>query len=49
MVEEMGEIMRRPAYAQILNGGPLEDLQKGMELALGGGPVMKVLIDPTAT
>jgi 2-desacetyl-2-hydroxyethyl bacteriochlorophyllide A dehydrogenase len=27
---------------------PLEDLQKGLELALGGGPVMKVLIDPTA-
>jgi (R,R)-butanediol dehydrogenase/meso-butanediol dehydrogenase/diacetyl reductase len=25
---------------------PLEDLQKGMEEALGGGPVMKVLIDP---
>jgi hypothetical protein len=27
---------------------PLEDLQKGMELALGGGPVMKVLVDLTA-
>jgi hypothetical protein len=24
---------------------PLEDLQKGMEEALGGGPVMKVLVD----
>ena len=24
---------------------PLEDLQHGMEEALGGGPVMKVLID----
>jgi (R,R)-butanediol dehydrogenase / meso-butanediol dehydrogenase / diacetyl reductase len=24
---------------------PLEDLQRGMELALGGGPVMKVLVD----
>ena len=28
---------------------PLEDLQKGMEEALGGGPVMKVLIDPTSS
>jgi 2-desacetyl-2-hydroxyethyl bacteriochlorophyllide A dehydrogenase len=28
---------------------PLDALQKGMELALGGGPVMKVLIDPTAS
>jgi len=27
---------------------PLEDLQRGMELALGGGPVMKVLVDLTA-
>jgi len=27
---------------------PLEELQKGMELALGGGPVMKVLVDLTA-
>jgi (R,R)-butanediol dehydrogenase/meso-butanediol dehydrogenase/diacetyl reductase len=27
---------------------PLEDLQKGMEEALGGGPVMKVLVDLTA-
>src|SRR6266545_3731692 len=26
---------------------PLEDLQKGMEEALGGGPVMKVLVDLT--
>jgi threonine dehydrogenase-like Zn-dependent dehydrogenase len=25
---------------------PLEDLQKGMEEALAGGPVMKVLVDP---
>jgi (R,R)-butanediol dehydrogenase/meso-butanediol dehydrogenase/diacetyl reductase len=24
---------------------PLEDLQKGLEEALGGGPVMKVLVD----
>jgi hypothetical protein len=24
---------------------PLEDLQKGMEEALSGGPVMKVLVD----
>ena len=24
---------------------PLEDLQKGMEEALAGGPVMKVLVD----
>ena len=28
---------------------PLEELQRGMEEALGGGPVMKVLIDVTAT
>src|SRR5881397_4051212 len=27
---------------------PLEDLQKGIEEALGGGPVMKVLVDLTA-
>ena len=27
---------------------PLEALQEGMELALGGGPVMKVLVDLTA-
>jgi len=27
---------------------PLEDLQRGMEEALGGGPVMKVLVDLTA-
>jgi threonine dehydrogenase-like Zn-dependent dehydrogenase len=27
---------------------PLEALQQGMEDALGGGPVMKVLVDPTA-
>jgi hypothetical protein len=27
---------------------PLEDLQAGMELALGGDPVMKVLVDLTA-
>jgi 2-desacetyl-2-hydroxyethyl bacteriochlorophyllide A dehydrogenase len=27
---------------------PLEDLQQGFEVALGGGPVMKVLIDLTA-
>lgn len=27
---------------------PLEALAEGMELALGGGPVMKVLIDLTA-
>jgi (R,R)-butanediol dehydrogenase / meso-butanediol dehydrogenase / diacetyl reductase len=27
---------------------PLEALQQGMEEALGGGPVMKVLIDVTA-
>ena len=27
---------------------PLQDLQQGMELALGGGAVMKVLVDPTA-
>jgi threonine dehydrogenase-like Zn-dependent dehydrogenase len=27
---------------------PLEQLQQGMEEALGGGPVMKVLIDLTA-
>jgi (R,R)-butanediol dehydrogenase/meso-butanediol dehydrogenase/diacetyl reductase len=27
---------------------PLEHLQKGMELALGGGPVMKILVDLTA-
>jgi threonine dehydrogenase-like Zn-dependent dehydrogenase len=26
---------------------PLEDLQKGMEEALAGGPVMKVLVDMT--
>jgi len=26
---------------------PLEALQEGMEQALGGGPVMKVLVDPT--
>jgi hypothetical protein len=27
---------------------PLEALQEGMETALGGGPVMKVLVDVTA-
>jgi 2-desacetyl-2-hydroxyethyl bacteriochlorophyllide A dehydrogenase len=27
---------------------PLAELQQGMELALGGGAVMKVLVDPTA-
>jgi hypothetical protein len=26
---------------------PLEELQRGMEQALAGGPVMKVLVDPT--
>jgi 2-desacetyl-2-hydroxyethyl bacteriochlorophyllide A dehydrogenase len=26
---------------------PLEELPRGMELALGGGPVMKILVDPT--
>ncbi len=36
-----------PVGALVSRRIPLEDLQKGMEEALGGGPVMKVLVDLT--
>ena len=36
-----------PASPLVSRRIPLEDLQKGMEEALGGGPVMKVLVDLT--
>ena len=37
-----GNIDVSPLVSRII---PLEDLQKGMEEALGGGPVMKVIVD----
>jgi (R,R)-butanediol dehydrogenase/meso-butanediol dehydrogenase/diacetyl reductase len=40
-----GAIPLAPLVSRTL---PLEQLQDGMEIALGGGPVMKVLIDVTA-
>ncbi len=40
-----GSIQAAPLVSRLI---PLEDLQKGMEEALGGGPVMKVLVDMTA-
>jgi len=40
-----GAIQAAPLVSRLI---PLEDLQKGMEEALGGGPVMKVLVDMTA-
>lgn len=40
-----GDIHVAPLVSRLI---PLEDLQKGMEEALGGGPVMKVLVDLTA-
>lgn len=40
-----GAIQAAPLVSRLI---PLEDLQKGMEEALGGGPVMKVLVDLTA-
>lgn len=39
-----GGVVAGPLVSRII---PLEDLQKGMEEALGGGPVMKVLVDLT--
>ena len=39
-----GAIQAGPLVSRLI---PLEDLQKGMEEALGGGPVMKVLVDLT--
>ena len=36
---------RRPRRSPREPPHPLEDLQKGMEEALAGGPVMKVLVD----
>jgi threonine dehydrogenase-like Zn-dependent dehydrogenase len=39
-----GAIPARPLVSRRI---PIEDLQKGMEEALGGGPVMKVLVDLT--
>lgn len=40
-----GAIHAAPLVSRLI---PLEDLQKGMEEALGGGSVMKVLVDLTA-
>jgi hypothetical protein len=37
-----GGIVPEPLVSRVIS---LEDLQKGMEEALGGGPVMKVLVD----
>jgi threonine dehydrogenase-like Zn-dependent dehydrogenase len=37
-----GGVVPGPLVSRVI---PLEDLQKGMEEALGGGPVMKVLVD----
>jgi (R,R)-butanediol dehydrogenase/meso-butanediol dehydrogenase/diacetyl reductase len=37
-----GDVAVGPLVSRLI---PLEDLQKGMEEALGGGPVMKVLVD----
>jgi (R,R)-butanediol dehydrogenase / meso-butanediol dehydrogenase / diacetyl reductase len=39
-----GAVCAGPLVSRVI---PLEDLQKGMEEALGGGPVMKVLVDLT--
>ncbi len=39
---------RRPDHAQSKADVPVEALQEGMEEALRGGPVMKVLVDLTA-
>jgi 2-desacetyl-2-hydroxyethyl bacteriochlorophyllide A dehydrogenase len=39
---ESGAVAVRPLVTRFI---PLEDLQQGMEEALGGGPVMKVLVD----
>ena len=39
-----GAVRAGPLVSRVI---PLEDLQKGMEEALGGGPVMKVLVDLT--
>ena len=39
-----GGVVAGPLVSRVI---PLEDLQKGMEEALGGGPVMKVLVDLT--
>ena len=40
-----GTINASPLVSRLI---PLEDLQQGMEQALGGGPVMKILVDLTA-
>jgi (R,R)-butanediol dehydrogenase/meso-butanediol dehydrogenase/diacetyl reductase len=40
-----GAVAAGPLVSRVI---PLEDLQKGMEEALGGGPVMKVLVDVSA-
>jgi 2-desacetyl-2-hydroxyethyl bacteriochlorophyllide A dehydrogenase len=40
-----GTINAAPLVSRLI---PLEDLQQGMEDALGGGPVMKILVDLTA-
>jgi (R,R)-butanediol dehydrogenase / meso-butanediol dehydrogenase / diacetyl reductase len=40
-----GTIDAAPLVSRLI---PLEDLQQGMEQALGGGPVMKILVDLTA-
>jgi (R,R)-butanediol dehydrogenase / meso-butanediol dehydrogenase / diacetyl reductase len=40
-----GAIPLAPLVSRVI---PLESLQEGMETALGGGPVMKVLVDATA-
>ena len=37
-----GAVVPGPLVSRVI---PLDDLQKGMEEALGGGPVMKVLVD----
>jgi 2-desacetyl-2-hydroxyethyl bacteriochlorophyllide A dehydrogenase len=39
-----GAVPVAPLVSRVI---PLEALQEGMEQALGGGPVMKVLVDPT--
>jgi threonine dehydrogenase-like Zn-dependent dehydrogenase len=40
-----GAVPLAPLVSRVI---PLETLQEGMETALGGGPVMKVLVDVTA-
>jgi len=40
-----GAIPLAPLVSRVI---PLESLQEGMETALAGGPVMKVLVDVTA-